>query len=312
MARYPFGGGWQIGKRRRRSAAPLAATVLLGAAVAAVAAGLWWYDQPNVQAPAWPAGVAAVVNGREIPTADVERRAADEPRSAGSAEEASKAVLDTLIEETLLIERAASMDLVRGDPVVKARLLDLLAERQATASAPTEETLRAYYASHLDRFTGPLRVDVDEVYVPVSSPESAARALEKASEAAARLRQGEPYSQVVRALGDRPPRPLPRGVITIEEFTKARGQAAARSAAALAKGQVADPQLGGSGYSVYLLSERLEPEALPYEEVVESVRRAYAASVRREALEQLAVELRRTADVRLPPGGSGEGSGESK
>jgi hypothetical protein len=191
----------------RRPLVLLAGGAVLGALLAA--AGL---TAPS--AGTLPPDVVALVNQSPIRTEDYVRmcEAVASDRRAPLDDGDKQHVVDRLIEEELLVQRGLALDLPRLDRRVRADLTQTVIDgitSQASEREPTDDELRAFYESHRDRFGGPGRLRVRQVFVRVTAPSDPA-ALARADQAAQRLRAGESIDAVHDAsLGDPPLAPLP-------------------------------------------------------------------------------------------------------
>ncbi len=124
---------------------------------------------------------------------------------------------------------------------------------------------------------------------------------QRAREATRRLRAGETFDAVSRALGDEPVAPLPDAPLPALKLREYLGPTAARAAYDLEVGGVSDPVRSGMGFHVLELQAR-EPDRLPpLEEIVEEVRADHRRRRGDLALRSYLDELRRQADVRLAP-----------
>ena len=155
-----------------------------------------------------PSDAVASVNGEVVRTEEYEQAvaalAADRRNEIGEAER--RRILDRLIEEELLIQRAIDLGLARRDRRVRADLVSSVIQAVVSETAtmePTPEEVEAFYRENLDYFTQPGRVRTRQILVRVGESRSAEEARERAGEIARRLRAGEPFSTVKLEFGDR-------------------------------------------------------------------------------------------------------------
>ena len=275
----------------------------LGAAagLAAAAAGLL---RPAHPGPALPDGAVATVNGTPVRAAEYERAvgalAADRRTPLGDVER--RFVLDRLVDEELLVQRALELGLVRSDARVRSDLVAALVDSvtaDASQREPDAAELRAFYDANRDWFAQPGRLRVRQLAVAGAPSRDDAAALVRAQDAARRLRAGEPFADVARALGDPIVAPVPDDLLPPAKLTQYLGASAAAAASALAPGAVSEPLRAAGGWSVLVLAER-EPESTPpFEAVAEQVR----AELRRRSgdleLRRYIEELRRRAEIRV-------------
>lgn len=207
-----------------------------------------------------PADVIARVNGEPIGREDYQRMLAAlaGDRRAELDEAARRHVLDRLIDEELLLQRALELGLAHRDRRARA---DLTAAVIASVVAevegqqPSRAELEAFYAEHRDFFTQPGRLQVRQVFCGVNGTDGAA-ALERARDAARRLRAGEAFAAVEAAVGDRPLSPLPDGPLPPAKLRDYLGPTGLRAALALGAGEVSEPIRSSDGYRVLQIVTR--------------------------------------------------------
>ena len=134
---------------------------------------------------ALPPGAMVRVNDAVIARADLVR--AIKAVSAGKRKplnEADKAaILQRLIEEELLVQRALAQGLAQSDPVLRASLAnavtrDVIARSRARPVSPVR--LRDFYFRNKARFARPARVSIRAVYFPKSTARASMAAFDKA------------------------------------------------------------------------------------------------------------------------------------
>lgn len=249
-------------------------------------------------------GAVASVNGEPIRSEEYERAiaalAADRRNEIGQEER--RRVLDRLIEEELLIQRAIVLGFTRRDRRVRSDLVSTMIQMIVSKSAtqePTQAEVEAFYKENLDYFTQPGRLHVREILVRVGGGRSAKEALERGDDVARRLRAGEPFGVVERELGDPAVAKLPNGLLPPKQLREYLGPTAARAALALEPGQVSDPVRTASGVRVLQMLER-EPASAP---LLEEIELEVRAEVRRRAgdraLRAYIDQLRERADVQV-------------
>src|SRR5207247_1932083 len=129
------------------------------------------------------------------------RCARDADRRDPPGEDDRRRVLDRLVDEELLVQRALELGLARRDRLVRAELAGAaigLLGTTADAPEPTRAELEAFYDAHRDDFTEPGRIRVEQVFVGAASLEEEARAGGRAAAAARRLRAGDALAGVRR------------------------------------------------------------------------------------------------------------------
>jgi hypothetical protein len=274
----------------------------LGAALGfALAIGSLLEREPDL---ALPADAVATVNGIPIRGADLERAvtalAADRRDPLGPAER--RLVLDRLVEEELLVQRASELGLDRRDRGLRARLVSAMVDAilaDAEPPEPTAEEVAAFYREHAGLFTLPARLQVRGLAIQVGNGRSEEEARARADRAARRLRAGDDFGAVADALGDRPVAPLPDGLVSVTQLREYLGPSVALAALRLAPGDVSDPVSSSGGFHVLqgVAREAGIPPALA--EVEDEVRAEMRRRADDDALRAYLDDLRRRATVRV-------------
>lgn len=276
-----------------------------GAAAGLTGAALALLTSPPTPTRALLPGAVASVNGEPILAEELEGAVAALASDRGEplGDEDRGHVLDRLIDEELLLERAISLGLVREDRRVRADLISSLVEAvvsESTARRPTDEEVEAFYREHLDYFTLPGRVLLEQVFVRAEPSRSTREALARAHEAAGRLRGGEDLRAVEQELGDEGV-PLPAGPLPPKKLLDYLGPTVTRSALELEAGEVGEPVRSASGFHVLRVVDRRPSRTPLLEEIREEVRAEVARRRGEEALRYYLDDLRRQADVRIRP-----------
>ncbi len=246
----------------------------------------------------------ASVNGEAVRVEEYERAVAalanDRRNEVGPSER--RRVLDRLIEEELLIQRAIELVLVRSDRRVRADLVSALIQSvvsEAATMEPTPGEIEAFYKENLDYFTQPGRVQTRQILVRVGEARSSGEALGRAREIMRRLRAGEPFSEVKEELGDREVARFPNGLLPPAKLQQYLGPTAVRTVLALEPGAVSEPVRTAGGFRVLQLLER-EPERTPaLAEILKEVRAEFRRRAGDRALRGYLDELRARAEIQI-------------
>lgn len=255
-----------------------------------------------------PEGAAAVVNGTIIRESSYQRAlealAQDSRNPLNEADRVH--ILSRLIEEELLVQRAAELGLDRTDPVVRNTLVSAMIETIVAGvgqTEPSEEEVATFYDANRDFFARTDRFWVRQLRFPVrrdAAGDDEAAALAKAESASRRLRAGESITELARELDGGSVLPLPDGYLPATKLREYLGPTPTLHASRLQSGEVSEPVRGGSAYHVLQMVERITNPPLPLEAVDSQVR----AEMRRRAgdasLRTYLDRLRDDADVRLP------------
>jgi hypothetical protein len=239
----------------------LAVGMLVGAALAVYfIVRLPETREPTSDAVAW-------VSDRPISRASYENalQAVASDRKGGALRADDRArVLERLIDQELLIDRAIELGLHERDPQIRNQLvtamIDFLVRRAEDEAAAVSETdLRAFYQTEAFRFErrAQYRVAVEGAVVP-----------------------------------------LPGGWLLDKEIEQRLGPSAVRKVAELEVGESADIGEGERRYTIRLL-ERQNGERVPFEEAREAVEAAYARERSEAAVREFLELARKRTDVRI-------------
>jgi hypothetical protein len=259
--------------------------------------------------------VAASVNGTVIPRARYERAlsALDQDTRDPLSEADRKHVLDRLIDEELLLQRAVALGLDRSNRVVRNTLVSAMIEIIVSGVGqrePKASEVEAFYEQNREFFARSDRYWVRQLRFPFGArgvrandrpePRNRADARETAIEAATKLRAGERIAVVARTLGGASVLPLPDGYLPANKLREYVGPTPALHATTMQRGEVSDPIEAGSAWHVLQMVERIVNQPVPLSEVRPQV----LAEMRRrsgdESLRAYLAELRDDAMIQLP------------
>jgi parvulin-like peptidyl-prolyl isomerase len=288
------------GAAQRRARALLA----VGAALGLALAGVGIMRRGPALEDALPEGAVASVNGSAVRLEEYQRavQALASDRRDPIGEQDKRHVLDRLVDEELLVQRAIELGLTRSDRRVRGDLVSALIQAvvsESEADEPDQAEIESFYAENRDYFARSGRLALREILVRGQPVREEAEARARADEAAARLRGGEPFEAVDAALGDRQIAPLPSDPLPPAKLVEYLGPSAARAAEALAPGEVGDPVRGSAGFHVLLLLAREPGSVPPLEGIREEVRVELRRRAGDRALRAYLDLLRGRADVRL-------------
>jgi len=267
--------------------------VLLGIGAAA---GLAFASARLVWRPAgaagMPPGAVAMVNGEPIARADFERavEGVASDRRAGLAAGDRERVLQRLVDEELLLQRAMALELPRRDPRIRGQLVSTVIDTALTGDGdrdPSDETLRRFYDEHREYFARPGRVRV----VHRGVPGTGAASRERAAALADALRAGgipEPSPDVVT---------VPDTLLPMSKLEQYLGPSLLRTVLGLPVGGVTQPIALQGAYHVIRLAEREQEEIPPYDEVRALVRTEFVRRRGEDALRAYLDELRAGAEI---------------
>lgn len=227
-----------------------------------------------------PAGAAAVVGDRTIRIVDYQRVLAGVESDLRNPvdEEMRRRVLDRMIDEELLVQRALELGLAVVDRRVRGELTSGLIDSivsETDAIDPDAEAVAAHYEANVDFFTRPGRLRAQALYFSSRGDAEAGRAsaIERAAASLKRLRADgsvETFRQVEAELADPQVSPIPNALLPASKIRDYVGPTLLQTLEDLAVGQWSAPIANAGGYYVLRLLER-EPPIVPTLEDVEAL-----------------------------------------
>lgn len=274
----------------------------LGAGLGLVLAAAGLLGSGRAPGAALPEGAVARVNDALILADDYERLVAglerDTRRPADA--DARRRILDRMIEEELLVQRALELGLARVDRRVRADLVSAMIgsiSADAGTADPAEPELREFYAAESGFFTQPARLRVRQIFFRVRTASEEAAAEERAAQAVRRLEAGESFEGVGKALGDREISPLPDALLPALKLLEYLGPTALRAVRELEPGGTTKAVRSGTGFHVLKLLEREVPQLPPFEAIEAQVRAEWVRRAGDRTLRAYLDELRARARI---------------
>ena len=289
----------------RRSSRP---TLLLatGAAVGIACAAIGLLRSGEAARHSLPRDAVAMVNGQVIRLDDYQRvvNGLGQDRRNGADDAARQHVLDRLIEEELLVQRGLELGFARQDTKLRKDLSNavidsIVAEYEGVQ--PTNAELRSFYDQQRAFFTRPGHLRVRQIWCRVINPADAPAALDRAQQAARRVRAGEDFTAVRSALGDAEVGPLPDALLPVTKLADYLGPTAMRTVLSLDAGGVSDPVRSNTGYHVLQVVERHADDTPALEEIKPEVIAEFRRRAADQALRAYLDDLRSRADVVVAP-----------
>lgn len=209
-------------------------------------------------------------------------------RKAG-AEDVARIEHDYIADE-LLFRDAIASGLHLTDGMVRGRLVEVMRLRAAgELPDPTPEELVNYYSENLERYRSEPAASFEHIYF-AGQPADPAGAL--AALQAGRPVTGEPFPQ-----GERFPH---YGQSMLRALL---GQPFVEALWAAPIGQWAGPIRSSQGWHYVLVTERLPPVLLPFDEVREQVETDFLAAAIQDAVDRRVAELEQRYEVRVERNG---------
>ena len=206
-------------------------------------------------------------------------------------------VLNRMIEEKLLVDRAIDMGLPHSDPTIRkliATAVIEIAAADAAASEPDEATLRAFYVDNMAYFSRPDQVRVRRI---LFQGRDAGQRAEQAHQA---LLEGQAFADVNLRFGDREILPLPDALLPPNKLHQYLGARLTRAAMALSSGQFSGPIAEGdanAAYSLIYVVEKEQASPKEFEEVAQQVAAEYRRRRGDQVVRDFLEDLRRRADT---------------
>jgi parvulin-like peptidyl-prolyl isomerase len=252
---------------RRPAQAWLAVGAALGLLVAAVGV---IGERPSVDD--LPPGAVARVGDSLIRIEDYERLVAglESDRREPVDAKLRRHVLDRMIDEELLVQRAVELGLVDVDRRVRANLTSSMIQSivdDAEEIEPSRRDLTSFYEENSEFFTSPGRLRVRQIFFRGRSTERGSGE-ERAAAAHAALAAGAAFDAVRKEHGDNEISPLPDVLLPPLKLREYIGPTAMRSAMELEAGSIGEPIRSGTGVHILQLVDR-EPASTPLFEKIE-------------------------------------------
>ncbi len=254
-----------------------------------------------------PAGTAVVVGGAVIEQEAFERAvgllAADSKNPIGDAERTH--VLNRMIEEELLVQRARELGIDEHDRRVRSLLVSSMID-SIVADAQPEEPSRAdverFFEENSGYFARTGRIHVRPLRFAKRDGESEEAVRGRATAASESLRAGDAPATVEAELADPWIVPVPNGLLPATKLREYLGPTPTKRALTLETGGVSEPVKGGRTWYVLRMIDQDPARTPPLDEVESEVRVEMLRRAGDNALRSYLDQLRANADVRIKPG----------
>lgn len=205
-------------------------------------------------------------------------------------------VLDRMIDEELLVQRALDLGLAVVDRRVRGELTSgLIASivAEVEAEPPDDDAVARHYEENLEFFTRPGRLRVRTIRFSGHRDGSDPRgdAADRAARARARLVAGEPAAEVERALADAQVSPVPDTLLPPAKVRDYVGPSVLAAVMPLEVGVWSEPIEGGGGWHLAMALDREPPVVPPLAEIEPLVRQDLVRRRGDEALRAYLDEL---------------------
>ena len=281
--------GFKRGFSAGRGALLLAAVLGLGLAFAE---GLYFKPIPKAS--------VALVNGIAISTNEYNHALlvlSQARRSAVSAED-RKHVLQTMIDNELLLQKAKALGLSQSHPEIRRALIqamvNFILDNSSSTATPTDEELKAFHQKHRAWFQASERLQVKRIYF---SRENKARAQVVAQALAREINQGRAFAKLQKK-GEHSIA-LPSQPVPLETLTLYLGRELTRIASTLQVGKPSAMIETENGFYFLLVEKKLPALIPPFAQIKEQVKRQYKVSQDEKMLQDYIKNLRRQAQIEV-------------
>ena len=266
--------------------------------------------EPRFDPAALPDDAAAVVGERKIRRVDYERvlsGVAGDLRSPVD-DAMRRRVLDRMIDEELLVQRALSLGLAGIDRRVRGELTSSMIDSivsEVDGTEPDADDVAKHYEENVDFFTRPGRLQVERLYFSPRRDAEDPRgpATERAAAALARLRAGDAPDVVERDLAEQQVSPVPNTLLPPSKVRDYVGPSLLTELMQLETGVWSEPVEANGSYHILRVIDR-EPPVIPALAEIESLvrqdlKRRRGDDALRAYLESLRSETSISIDERL-------------
>lgn len=280
--------------------------LLLGVALGFALTGAGFVRDARIPGRGSAPGEVARVNGVPVLAETLERvlagLAADKRTPLDAADRAR--VLDRLVEEELLVQRALDVGLAASEPGVRKALVAALVDSvvaEAESDEPGEAELRRFFEERRGYFGAGTRLHVERL--EFRAREGAGGGVRARAEAArAALEAGEAVAGVRARLADEPVLPLPGVPLPPSSLREYLGREPLDALLAARPGEWTGPFETEGSAALLRVVERTGAEAPEFEAVSSLVAEEWHRSASDRALREYLDWLRAEADVVLAPG----------
>ncbi len=283
--------------------------LLAGAAAGLLLASAGLLDAPARSGADLPPDAAAQVGERTIRRVDYERVLAGVAGDLRSPvdEAMRRRVLDRMIDEELLVQRALELGLAHVDRRVRGELTSSMIDSivaEVGSETPSEAEVARHYDENVEFFTRPGRLRARRLYFSTrrDGEDPRGTAGERAREALEALRAGGSPDEVEAAWADRQVSPVPDALLPPSKVRDYVGPGLLQVLATLETGEWSAPQESASSLSLVTVLDREPPVVPPLDEIEALVRQDLERRRGDEALRRYLDELRSAAAITIDDG----------
>jgi PPIC-type PPIASE domain len=251
-----------------------------------------------------PPEVLAMVNQRPILRSDfVTQLESETGKRFGDTSRAEQLnVLDEMVREELLVQRALELDFAETDQAARNALAAVISEQatvEVTTSQPSEQQLRDYFQQHQGRWAIEGVMSLRDFILPSSIGRNSENMAVEARKAVDELRAASSVDQVVTTLG------LKEGSRQDREYyftVKFRlGDSLFDAIQGLSDGQISDPVPTKNGMHIVQMIKNTKPVPLTFETARSQVSSDYNEAAQKHIMDSTMTFLRARAKILIAP-----------
>ena len=245
--------------------------------------------------------IIALVNGSPIPLSRLHRLAQglnEERRASGRPLLQRSEILDRLVEEELLVNRAVELGLPYSDKIARGYLVNsllILITDEAINSAPSQKALKKFFHENPQLFSPATKVATQIIFIEEESEEG-----RKKAETIRQRWEHLPRGRI--EVQDQPPLHVPESLVPIIKLADYLGDETASEIARLAIGETSVPAPWMGGWVVARLMNRTGGQPPPFEDVSPRVLEAFRRQEAEEEYQRYMENIRAMADIKIMAG----------
>lgn len=205
-----------------------------------------------------------------------------------------KSVVQIVIDEELLLQRAERLQVVATDPGLRKAAVTAAIDKVVTgflAQSQTEKALQQFYVDHSSLFETSEKLAVDALLISNPTQIQVAKTM---------LASGQSLNEIAEHLNS--DYLLPRSLLPAHTVHHQLGVSIAKMVFALEEGERSAPVQRAEGLYLFQLRQRQSPQLPPYESIRDSVVLEYQRRGREKALNSKLTQLRQSAEITIAGG----------
>ena len=214
-------------------------------------------------------------------------------------EEDKAFVLERMIEEELLIQRAKDLGMMSTNTMIRGTIVQqminmIIAENSLELIEPTE--LKKFYKENKTFFTSADRLRVKQIYFA----EEKGKSFDRAMEAYKELAEGESLEKVIKE-SDESILQVPDTLMNLSKLREYIGPSLMQIARNLQEGEFSSPKKVSEGYKIILVLERRDAFPPDFDQIRDRVKSEYKKRKDDEALRDYLNSLKKWYEIERHP-----------